>query len=77
VLELDLATVEPALAGPKRPQDRVPLSAVKANFEDALPKPRSPPRAEVARPAARRRDARRAVKIDDGQGRRARRTARS
>ena len=26
VLELDLATVEPSLAGPKRPQDRVPLS---------------------------------------------------
>ena len=27
VLELDLATVEPSIAGPKRPQDRVPLSA--------------------------------------------------
>jgi len=27
VLELDLATVEPSLAGPKRPQDRIPLSA--------------------------------------------------
>ncbi|WP_431855758.1 aconitate hydratase AcnA [Azospirillum sp.] len=31
-LELDLATVEPSLAGPKRPQDRVPLSAVAASF---------------------------------------------
>jgi aconitate hydratase len=29
-LELDLGTVEPSLAGPKRPQDRVPLSQVKA-----------------------------------------------
>jgi len=29
-LELDLGTVEPSLAGPKRPQDRVPLSKVKA-----------------------------------------------
>ena len=30
VLELDLATVEPSLAGPKRPQDRVPLVANEA-----------------------------------------------
>jgi len=29
VLELDLATVEPCLAGPKRPQDRIPLSAAR------------------------------------------------
>ncbi|MBK5910464.1 aconitate hydratase 1 [Rhodothalassium salexigens] len=31
-LELDLATVEPSLAGPKRPQDRVALSQAKASF---------------------------------------------
>ncbi|PWC53421.1 aconitate hydratase AcnA [Azospirillum sp. TSO22-1] len=31
-LELDLAVVEPSLAGPKRPQDRVPLSVVAASF---------------------------------------------
>ncbi len=37
VLELDLGTVEPSLAGPKRPQDRVPLSQVKRGFADALP----------------------------------------
>jgi aconitate hydratase A / 2-methylisocitrate dehydratase len=36
-LELDLATVEPSLAGPKRPQDRVPLSQTRASFEGALP----------------------------------------
>ncbi len=30
VLELDLANVEPSLAGPKRPQDRVPLRLAKA-----------------------------------------------
>jgi aconitate hydratase len=36
-LELDLATVEPSLAGPKRPQDRVPLSQTGASFESALP----------------------------------------
>jgi aconitate hydratase len=35
-LELDLATVEPSLAGPKRPQDRVPLVRAKAMFRDAL-----------------------------------------
>jgi len=32
VLELDLGTVEPSLAGPKRPQDRVPLRSMKAAF---------------------------------------------
>ena len=36
-LELDLCQVEPSLAGPKRPQDRVALSRAKAAFEDALP----------------------------------------
>ena len=36
VLELDLATVEPSLAGPKRPQDRVPLSGVRQQFRAAL-----------------------------------------
>ena len=35
-LELDLATVVPSLAGPKRPQDRVPLSDAKAGFAAAL-----------------------------------------
>src|SRR5271167_3290571 len=37
VLELDLATVEPSIAGPKRPQDRVPLSAAAKSFAQALP----------------------------------------
>lgn len=36
VLSLDLSTVEPSLAGPARPQDRVSLSAVKSSFETAL-----------------------------------------
>jgi aconitate hydratase len=35
-LVLDLATVEPSLAGPRRPQDRVALGAVKQSFTDAL-----------------------------------------
>ncbi len=33
VLELDLGTVEPSLAGPRRPQDRVPLQNAKAVYE--------------------------------------------
>jgi len=35
-LELDLATIEPSLAGPKRPQDRVPLGNAKTLFRSAL-----------------------------------------
>ena len=35
-LELDLSTVEPSLAGPKRPQDRVRLGAMRENFAQAL-----------------------------------------
>ncbi len=37
MLSLDLATVEPSLAGPKRPQDRVLLSNAKQAFEQVLP----------------------------------------
>jgi aconitate hydratase len=40
-LELDLATVEPNLAGPRRPQDRVPLHGSRAAFEIALEEWRS------------------------------------
>ena len=36
MLELDLGTVEPSLAGPKRPQDRVPLRNAKQMYRDAL-----------------------------------------
>ncbi len=35
-LTLDLATVEPSIAGPKRPQDRIALSAAKAGFDRVL-----------------------------------------
>ena len=38
-LELDLATIEPSLAGPKRPQDRVPLTQMKKAFRQALTAP--------------------------------------
>ncbi|MBI4421060.1 MAG: aconitate hydratase AcnA, partial [Gemmatimonadetes bacterium] len=37
VLALDLGTVVPSLAGPRRPQDRVPLTDVKPSFHQVLP----------------------------------------
>ncbi len=37
LLALDLGTVESSLAGPKRPQDRVPLQKARESFEQALP----------------------------------------
>jgi aconitate hydratase len=45
-LELNLATVEPSMAGPRRPQDRVGLREVPLKFAEALPslkKPTTPP----------------------------------
>jgi aconitate hydratase len=39
VVELDLGSVVPSLAGPKRPQDRVPLSAMKQSFNTLFSKP--------------------------------------
>ncbi len=38
-LELDLGSVVPSLAGPKRPQDRVPMSELKETFQKALTAP--------------------------------------
>jgi aconitate hydratase len=37
MMELDLSTVEPSMAGPKRPQDRVALTGVKTEFAKVLP----------------------------------------
>jgi aconitate hydratase len=39
VVELDLTTVAPSLAGPKRPQDRIEIGHVKATFGDLFSKP--------------------------------------
>ena len=57
LLTLDLATVEPSLAGPKRPQDRVVLSQAGESFQKALPslmkpKPAAATAAVPATPAA-------------------------
>src|ERR687889_582592 len=38
-LDLDISTIEPAVAGPKRPQDRIELSGLKEKFTDLLLKP--------------------------------------
>ena len=41
-LELDMSTVKPALAGPKRPQDRIDLDAMKKNWNTGLSAPVGP-----------------------------------
>jgi aconitate hydratase len=41
VVELNLASVAPSLAGPKRPQDRIEIGNVKANFAELFAKPTS------------------------------------
>ncbi len=56
-LDLDMGTVEPSLAGPKRPQDRVPLREAKSSWEKALhgmleARPARPAEAKVADPKA-------------------------
>ena len=43
VLELDLGDVQPSMAGPKRPQDRLVLGAIQKEFKDSLSRPASPP----------------------------------
>jgi aconitate hydratase len=64
-IELDLSTVEPSLAGPKRPQDRVPLKDSKRMFAEAL-------ESELERirpgqlPSAERRAPSPAVEVTDG-----------
>src|SRR5581483_4947888 len=52
LLTLDLSTVEPSLAGPKRPQDRVALSQAKQSFEQALPSLIKPGKAAKSTEAA-------------------------
>jgi aconitate hydratase len=39
-LSLDLSTVEPSVAGPKRPQDRIPLAQIEQTFEALMQKPK-------------------------------------
>jgi aconitate hydratase A / 2-methylisocitrate dehydratase len=60
-IDLDLSTVEPSLAGPKRPQDRVSLSKTKPAFQAALPSMQMPVKSGGAATAA----ARSAVAVAD------------
>ncbi|MES1981943.1 MAG: aconitate hydratase [Pseudomonadota bacterium] len=39
VVKLDLSSIQPSLAGPKRPQDRVPLAAMRDTFDTLFSKP--------------------------------------
>jgi aconitate hydratase len=48
LLELDLSTIEPSVAGPRRPQDRVALKSLKASFNDAMGKVFGKPSAAVS-----------------------------
>jgi aconitate hydratase len=52
LLSLDLASVEPSLAGPKRPQDRVVLSQAGESFQKALPSLIKPKSGAKTAPAA-------------------------
>jgi aconitate hydratase len=50
-LDLDLAAVEPSVAGPKRPQDRVSLFGTRASFQQALPSLVKPKKKGPANPS--------------------------
>ncbi|MEJ5300999.1 MAG: aconitate hydratase AcnA [Thermodesulforhabdaceae bacterium] len=41
LIEIDISKAVPSVAGPKRPQDRIPLSSLPASFRDILSKPKS------------------------------------
>jgi aconitate hydratase len=47
-LALDLTSIEPSIAGPRRPQDRIPLSGARQAFQEALPSLLPPPGARAA-----------------------------
>jgi aconitate hydratase len=51
-LELDLGSVEPSLAGPRRPQDRVSLKQAKSGFQSALPTLQAASRKTASTPSA-------------------------
>jgi aconitate hydratase len=63
-IALDLATVEPSVAGPKRPQDRVLLSQTAASFGKALPGLLGPKAATAGEHKAKKWDAATAPKVN-------------
>jgi aconitate hydratase len=52
IVELDLASIQPCVAGPRRPQERVPLSQLKNSFATAVPLLTKPMQPNVAKPSA-------------------------
>jgi aconitate hydratase len=56
VLELDLSTIKPSLAGPRHPQDRVELSEVRASFRAACPAGQTPTAAVAEKTPAKLKD---------------------
>ncbi len=56
LLELDLSSIEPSVAGPRRPQDRVALKSLKTSFNDAMTKVFGKPSAAVQQVAGTRSD---------------------
>jgi aconitate hydratase len=56
VLHIDLNAIEPSIAGPKRPQDRVVLARAKASFDEALASLQKPGAKSPAAPAEGRAD---------------------
>ena len=65
-IELDLSSIEPSLAGPSRPQDRVPLRRSKAMFTDALARSLPDPVPTAPGPDALAGAARARVRLADG-----------
>jgi aconitate hydratase len=63
VVELDLGDVVPSLAGPRRPQDRIPMNQLNKKFESLLDTPVE--QGGFGMPAERKGDA---VAVDDGSG---------
>jgi aconitate hydratase len=50
IVDLDMSSIEPCVAGPRRPQERVPLPQIKKSFEDALPLLTKPKQPDAAKP---------------------------
>jgi aconitate hydratase len=65
-IELDLSSIEPSLAGPSRPQDRVPLRRSKAMFAEALPRSLPEPVAAAPGPDGLAGDTRAHVRLVNG-----------
>jgi aconitate hydratase len=52
IVDLDMSSIEPCVAGPRRPQERVPLPQIKKSFEAALPSLTRPKKSDSAQAAS-------------------------